>query len=392
MRILQIVASVDRRYGGIAEGLRQQAAACAALGATTTVATLDASAAAEPIPYAAAAVLGPGLGKYGFSTGATGRIRRLALDHDVAIVNGLWQFHALAARLALAGRLPYVVFTHGMLDPWFNRAFPLKALKKRLYWPIGDYRVLRDAAAVCFTSETERILTRSAFRPYAAREAVVAYGTAAAPPPDERQRAAFLAACPAAAGRPYLLFLSRIHAKKGCDLLLEAFAATARQRPELLLVMAGPDDDGLASDLKSRAARDGLADRVIWPGMLRGDAKWGAFHGAEAFCLPSHSENFGVAVAEALACGVPVLISDQVNIWQEIVGDGAGLAEPDTTEGTARLLSRWMGTGEDERRRMAERARRCFAERFEISRATGILLDTLRQVVAGRLPPLYRPS
>ena len=107
------------------------------------------------------------------------------------------------------------------------------------------------------------------------------------------------------------------------------------------LVIAGPDEEGLKPELLSLASEAGVSDRVHFPGMLQGDAKWGAFYAAEAFVLPSHQENFGVAVAEALACGTPVLISNQVNIWREIAEDGVGLVEDDDLAGTMRLLERW---------------------------------------------------
>ena len=141
------------------------------------------------------------------------------------------------------------------------------------------------------------------------------------------------------AGRSYLLFLSRIHPKKGCDLLLQAFAKIAPAHPKLHLIMAGPDAVGMRKHLQTIVDQAGLTDRVHWPGMLKGDAKWGAFAVSEAFVLPSHQENFGIAVAEALACGRPVLISDQVNIAPEIEADGCGIVEPDTLEGTSAFWS-----------------------------------------------------
>jgi glycosyltransferase involved in cell wall biosynthesis len=100
--------------------------------------------------------------------------------------------------------------------------------------------------------------------------------------------------------------------------------------------------------------------------MLRGDAKWGAFHAAEAFVLPSHQENFGIAAAEALACGTPVLLSDKVNIAREIADDGAGWMEPDTAAGTERLLERWIELPPAERQAMAVRARECFHKRYDM--------------------------
>ena len=102
--------------------------------------------------------------------------------------------------------------------------------------------------------------------------------------------------------------------------------------------------------------------------MLRGDAKWGAFFASEAFVLPSHQENFGIAVAEALGCGRPVLLADKVNIAAEIASDGAGLMESDTLEGTGRLLKRWIAMTPAERSAMGRNAKLCFDRRYDMRR------------------------
>jgi glycosyltransferase involved in cell wall biosynthesis len=116
---------------------------------------------------------------------------------------------------------------------------------------------------------------------------------------------------------------------------------------------------------------------VVFTGMLTGEPKWGAFAAAEAFILPSHQENFGIAVVEALASGIPVLISDQVNIWHEIVTDGCGYAEHDDLAGTRRLLERWQATPAAQRAQMSTSARACFAKRFEINQAVDSFLRVL---------------
>jgi glycosyltransferase involved in cell wall biosynthesis len=163
-----------------------------------------------------------------------------------------------------------------------------------------------------------------------------------------------------------VLFLGRIDRKKGCDLLVDAFVKLAAQEPELDLVMAGPDPQNWRAELVRAAEAAGVAARIHWPGMLRGDAKWGAFHAAEAFVLSSHQENFGIAVVEALACGKPVLLSDKVNIAAEIAADGAGLMESDTATGTERLLERWMKMPAGDREAMAVRAADCFHRRYDM--------------------------
>jgi glycosyltransferase involved in cell wall biosynthesis len=135
--------------------------------------------------------------------------------------------------------------------------------------------------------------------------------------------------------------------------------------------------------LQQLAHRLGVSDRVTWPGMLRGDMKWGAFYAAEAFILPSHQENFGIAVAEALGCGRPVLISDKVNIWREVQSHGAGIVASDTEEGTLKLLREWLSLTSDQRSTMGRNARALFEERFTVDAMAAGLLD----VVGGRSVP-----
>ena len=158
------------------------------------------------------------------------------------IVHGIWQYHSFGVWRALAGTgTPYFVFPHGMLDPWFRRTYPLKHFKKLLYWPWSEYRVLRDANAVLFTSEEERRLARESFSLYRCREIVVSFGTAAPSVDLERARGALFERFPNLRSRQFVLFLGRLHVKKGCDLLIEAFATL--RTSSLDLVLAGPSAD-----------------------------------------------------------------------------------------------------------------------------------------------------
>ena len=328
-----------------------------------------------PLPVHA---VGPSLSSYCYAPRFIPWMRRNASRYDHVIVNGIWQFHSFGTRQALRTLgIPYFLYTHGMLDPWFKRTYPLKHLKKSLYWPWAEYRVLRDAQAVCFTCEEERVLARQSFTRYRCKEAVVSYGTAVPAGDPEAQRRAYRAKFPALCDKRLLLFLGRLHPKKGCDLLIEAFAHVAERDAAMHLVMAGPDQTGWQAHLQALAAHWGIADRITWPGMLSGDLKWGAFHAADAFVLPSHQENFGIAVAEALACGLPVLISNKVNIWREIEADQAGLVAPDTVEGTTRLLSTWVSLPLAERQAMQRQAQDTFQRRFEITNAAQSLLRVL---------------
>lgn len=272
-----------------------------------------------------------------------------------------------------------------MLDPWFRKTYPLKHLAKQIFWWLGDGGAINNANAVLFTCEEERQQAREAFWPYHPRELIVPFGSSRPVVANAETAAAFAVVTPRLNGRPYLLFLSRIHRKKGVDLLIEAFARVAASRPDLDLVIAGPDQEELRQSLEGRAAALGLADRLHWPGMLQGEAKWGAYHGCEAFVLPSHQENFGIVVAEALSCGKPVLISDKVNIWREIAAAGAGFVASDTVEGTTDNLRAFLALDRAARADMAKRAQRCFDENFDVTEAALKTLDILKAVAERRL-------
>jgi glycosyltransferase involved in cell wall biosynthesis len=387
VNLLRLIHSLDPAAGGPVQGIHQLTPFLIERGVRTQVLSLDPADA----PWLASTAregfqplgLGPGLGTYGYRRGLVDALMPHLATADVVVVHGLWQYHAFAAwrawRRLGADRPPYWVYPHGMLDPWFRQAYPLKHLKKNLYWPWADYRLLRDAAGVCFTSEQERLLARQSFRLYQARELVVPYGIAPPPPDANRQRRAFLERFPELQHQQLIICMARLHEKKGLDLLVEAFAPLARANPRLQLMLAGPasgcDGAKVRQQLIALASRLGVAGQVHLPGLLQGDLKWGALRCAQLFALPSHQENFGVAVAEALACGLPVLISTRVNIAEEVLAAGAGFVQPDTAPATACALRDWNEMPKDQLAAMAAAATRLFEERFELGAGVDRLLS-----------------
>lgn len=395
MKILRSIHSVNPAHGGPIESVKQSSAVLARRGHIVEIVSLDApdDSWVRDCPVKVHAV-GPGRGNYGYTPAFTRWVKERHANYDAVIVQGLWQYSSFGVWRALRGATtPYFVFPHGMLDPWFKRTYPLKHLKKLLYWPWAEYRVLRDAAAVLFTSEEERRLARESFSPYRCNELVVNYGTAAPEIDLASARESFFQSFPQLLGRRFLLFLGRLHEKKGCELLLKAFAAprnSVSPDQSLDLVLAGPcADPGYQEHLKRMATS---APGVTFTGMLAGAQKWGAFSAADAFILPSHQENFGIAVVEALACGTPVLISNKVNIWREIAAAEAGYVENDDLAGTARLIERWVGTAANVRATMKENARKCFVRHFEINRATDSLLEALGNRPGGTTQKILAPN
>lgn len=324
--------------------------------------------------------------RYGYAPRLARWIADHARDYDAVIVNGLWNYASFAARQGLAGTdTPYFVFPHGMLDPWFRRAHPLKHLAKQALWWVNEGPLLNRATATLFTSEEERVLAEKVFWPYRLNAEVLGYGTADLQGDAGQQIALFRQLLPALGSRPFFLFLSRIHPKKGCDLLIEAFAAISASHPDFDLVIAGPDQTGWRATLERLARQRGIESRIHWPGMLTGDAKFGAYHAAEAFVLPSHQENFGLVVAEAMACAKPVLITRQVNIWREVLSCGGGMAGPDDQPGVTNMLREFLALPPESRRAMGQAARRGFETHFKIETAAIKLAAIIRAAIAERV-------
>ncbi len=380
-----MVQTLDPSTGGVAQAVSSLSDALARRGHELEIVTLD----EKDAPWKSQRgltihSLGAGLTSYRFSRTLLPWLRQNGLRFDRVIVHGLWQYLGFAAWRRFAGsHIPYYVFPHGMLDPWFKRTFPLKHLKKWLYWPWADYRVLRDARCVIFTADEERIEARKSFWLYRLRERVSPLGIEDVQQDAEGERSEFLRRFPEIRGTRALLFLGRIHPKKGCDILIEALRGID-SKTGLSLVLAGPDQVGWSAGLQREITRLGVRVPIVFTGMLEGASKRGALAEADAFILPSHQENFGISVAEALAVGLPVLISNRVNIWREVQADRAGYIETDDVEGTRRLIQRWLDTSAEEQSLMRSNARACFLRRFEISTAADSLLQILEEPATGR--------
>jgi glycosyltransferase involved in cell wall biosynthesis len=382
MNILRILPTANRCAGGPVEGAIQITQALNLLGHKTEVVSFDTPGAFDQnnLPFTVYPI-GPSQTGYLYNKRLIPWLKQHASSYDVVIIHGLWLYHSIGTHEGLRGlNVPYVVYTHGMLDPYFKHAFPLKHLKKWCFWPWADYRVLRDATAVCFTCEQEKLLARESFWLYKANEKVVQYGIGDPSGDPGQFKTAFYQAFPQLTNKKFILFLSRIHQKKGIEFLIHAFAKISQKNPDLQLVIAGPDGGDYQRMLEKLADELKISEQITWTGMLTGDIKYGAFHAADIFMLPSHQENFGIAVAEALACSTPVLISDKVNIWREIVADNSGFVASDNNKGADELLNKWLSLSEQQQNIMRENARKTFLNRYEIHATAKNFLSIMKEI------------
>jgi glycosyltransferase involved in cell wall biosynthesis len=385
MRILHVINSIDPTSGGPAEGLRQLSHIYQSSGHEIEVASLDSP---ETIPQFNFPVpvhgLGPCKGIYGYTPHAVPWFRDHVGSFDLVFLNCIWQYHVLAAyRALIRANLPYGVFTHGMLDPYFKESFPLKHVKKTIYWHLFLKKILNNANAVLFTCEEEMILARQSFPGYHVQERVLSFGIYGPKLNLADATEDFLGRWPHLRGKRIAISMGRLHPKKGIDILIESFAQSLARYPEWELVIAGPDQVGQQANLQALAGQLGVAERITWTGMIAGPQKWGALAASEVFVLPSHQENFGIVVAEALACGVPVIISDKVNIWREIQNHQAGLICQDSVASTQAALNQWSSLTDGELAEMRDRSFKCFDDCFNYHVMAGKVLEITESIARG---------
>lgn len=311
--------------------------------------------------------------------------------YDIVLVRGLWLYHSYAVHKAVqilkrkkVNSIPKVyIIPHGMLDPWFQQAGSrrLKAVRNVLYWHLKEKRVVASSDGVLFTCSCELELARKTFAGYYPKKEInIGYGINQPPAYNDGMLTEFQNKSTYEINQPFLLFLGRIHEKKGIHLLLAAYQKLLHALPNLpALVIAGPGIETEYGKKMIRLAQESttLNKKIFFSGMLSGAAKWGAFYSCDAFILPSHQENFGIAVVEALACGKAVLISNRINIFQDIEEAGAGLINSDSEVGVISLIQSWVEMTTDKKNEMSRSAKQLFETRFNIRTVAGQMIEKL---------------
>lgn len=332
MKVLHVIPAVAPRYGGPSRAILEMCRALQERGIDLLIATTDADGPGRlsvepgrPRAYKGVpTIFFPRQWSEGFKYS---NLLARWLDSNVKTFD-LLHIHAVFSHSSIAAALacrrygiPYVLRPLGSLDPW---SLNQKRLRKRLLWHFGVKQMLRGAVALHYTTAEERRLaedslglTRGVVVPLAVNEDLF---KASAVPPCFRWR------FPSLGADPYLLVLCRLHPKKGLELLLEAFLALIEQMEfkRWRLVVAGQGEAGYVTSLQRLAQQGGGNGRILFTGWLEGAEKISALREAALVALPSHQENFGLSVVEALACGVPVLVSSHVNLAEQIQAAGAG--------------------------------------------------------------------
>jgi glycosyltransferase involved in cell wall biosynthesis len=387
MKILRIIPSMNPNQGGPCQGIRNSIPELEKLGTTNEVVCLDEPSSEylgkDPFPIHA---LGMAKTSLKYHKNLAPWLLKNYSNFDIIIIHGLWSYHSHAAiktfinfkkQNTISPKI--YVMPHGMLDPYFQKAESrkLKALRNDIYWKFFENKVINEVDGILFTCEEELLLARTTFPNYKPKKEInVGYGIQPPPKYNAEMKAVFSKKVLNWNGKPHLLFLSRIHPKKGVDLLIKAYLKLEKELDDMpQLIIAGPGlDETYGVAMQALAA---TSKNIVFPGMLSGDAKWGAFYESEVFVLPSHQENFGIAVVEALACAKPVLISNKVNIWREILNGNGGIVKDDTDTETYQLLKDWLTLNNEQKVQMSTDARHVFLKHYTIEQAGKQLFNSI---------------
>jgi glycosyltransferase involved in cell wall biosynthesis len=308
---------------------------------------------------------------------------RHAPDFDLIHVHALFSFlPVVAARAARHAGVPYVVRPLGTLAAYGLGARRPALKRLSLRWIEGP--LLRDAAAVHFTSDMERVEAETLGVPM--RSAVLPLAVDAAEPAT---REVLELRLPDLAGRPYWLFLSRLDPKKNVEGLLHAIARVGEGMDQACWLIAGSGEADYVASLQALSAELGVAPRVVWAGQLEGEAKMAALANARGFVLPSHSENFGIAAAEALAAGLPCVLGRGVAITADLERDGAALAVDTDAPSIAAAMQRvWADA--DLARSLGRQARDYSARHFSPHAMGRGLAELYGRLLSGQNAAVYK--
>lgn len=389
MKLLRVITSMNPISGGPCQGIRNSIPYMLEAGVLNEVVCLD-----DPKDDYG---ISDNFKIYKLGNGRTGYQYQKKLfswlfdnlyNYSHVIVHGIWQYPNYAMYKAIkklnkeGKSVPkYGIKPHGMLDPYFQKATErrFKAIRNELVWRLTEKKAINNAHAVFFTCEEELKLARTTFKGYKPKKEInVGYGIQHPPRFHQKFTDSLRGKLPALTNK-YFLFLSRIHPKKGVDLLVKAYKDLVEKDVSIPdLVIAGPKDSDYAKEMIRLAENH---PQIHFPGMLSGNEKWGAFYNCEAFILPSHQENFGIAVVEAMACGKPVVISKNVNIWREIERMKAGcFFETLSEECIKKMLFEISQYSTDELKHIGEQAEKTFRAFFDSKYQSETLIEELKKL------------
>ena len=378
MNILHVIRDLSATTGGPVTAVLGLAAAQTAMGHFVTVVATDHGLETMPRPDGVEIATFPcTFPRWRFSVPLGRALQKLVRASDIVHIHTIWEYPMYAAaRICRELNKPYILRPCGMLDRW---SLSQGAWKKGVYLRLLGAPLIRNAAALHFTTHDE--LTNSLCFQDQENSFVVSNGfppNVFAAPLDIQ---AFRYRFPELKGKRIVLFLGRLHYKKQPNVVLDAFKQICGIDERLVLVLAGPSEPAYLNHLRKLAKALGLEDRVVFTGLLQGEVVREALFAAEIFVLPSLQENFGMAVAEAMAAGCPVVVSEQVNLASEIRESKTGIVCKSDAVSTAKALEILI-RDDGLRAIMAKNGRSLVADKFTLQKVSADLMNVYRDVLS----------
>jgi len=381
MRILHISGALSARYGGVAQVVDGLSSAQASLGHDVTVITsMRLHERDELIRPAGAKVvvsLEDKLEKIwaGHSTGLRRDIEESLSGTDIVHVHGIWHYPSfLGSKLAYREEIPYIIAPHGSLDSW---CLEYKKTKKKIYMGLVQRKQILGASLVHAITDTEAEVVKMLLP--GVRTKTIQNGVDIPQTDIFEDVLAFEKLFPWLANRKIILFMGRIHPKKGIDVLIRAFAEVTRTNVQHVLVIAGPDEVGLKSELQELARELEVEDMVFFTGFVEGETKTRLLSAAEIFVLPSHSEGFSIAILEAMAYTKPVIISTACGFPEVAVENAGIIVRPDSHE-LAKAMHRVL-TSTNLAKEMGANGRRMIERRYSWDRIAEETIEMYNEAI-----------
>jgi len=313
-----------------------------------------------------------------YSPGLAKALREEAFDFDLFHIHEIWHHpHFAAYQAARFARKCFVITIHGSLEPW---CLNHKAFKKKIYSMLIQRKILREASALhAITGEEVRNIAKfvgnknvllipnglnlEEFENFSYREQI-----------DELY--------PDIRGKKIILFLGRLHPKKGLDILAKAFQLILKQRDDIQLLIVGPDSNGYKEEIVKILKAENAIVNVTFTGMLRGDDKLAALSRADIFVLPSYSEGFSISILEAMACGLPVVVTKECN-FPEVEEIGAGkVIDPDAGQLSEALIE--LLENQELCKEMGKRGKRLIQQKYTWDKVADKMIIAYEEILAGQ--------
>lgn len=317
---------------------------------------------------------------WGFSIPLIRALREAIRGYDIVHIHSMYLFHDIvAAHYCRKFNVPYLIRPHGTLDPFIYKRH---RLRKSIMELLFERKNIQYATAIHFTTEEEKKLAAPSISKTSG--VVVPLGIDLYEYKNLPEQGLFRSRYPEVDGKKIVLFFGRMNFKKGLNILVRAFGQMVKKRENVQLVLAGPDNEGYGEKVRDWLHREGILDHATFTGMLTGEDKLSVLQDADVFALPSYSENFGISVVEAMACGVPVIISDKVNIWREVVAGGAGRVAPCDVDRFAEIILDLLDNPEMAKQ-MGDKGKALVKKRFQWSDVALVLENVYRSMISGQI-------